>query len=274
MNIFDRIILKIGDRMFQDESEEENPQQDKTVTWFTPDKATYYKMFEEMYNNSSHILVAGTTGSGKSVFINSFIYSLLAFCAPVSGNGAKFVLIDPKRVELSKYKKLPHTIRYACDNEDIIDALYECIELMEQRYIDMEEAGIVKSNETPIYIVIDELADLMTTCKKDIMPLLQRIAQLGRAANVRLLCATQAPNRKIIPAELTTNFNTRIGLHCFSPIESKQIIGTNGAETLPQYGQAIIRTASYVRRSEVPMVSDEKLKERIAYWENAQPIIA
>lgn len=226
--------------------------------------AEFYTYYKNMFEDGSHILIAGTTGSGKSVFINGFIYSVLAIASPVS---AKFIFCDPKRVELVRYKNLPHCIRYASEQDEIINALEYAISLMENRYKTMQLQGIRQSTEAPVYIVIDELADLMTTCKKAVLPLLQRIAQLGRASNIRLLCATQAPNRKVIPAELTLNFNIRIALHCFSPIESRQIINTKGAELLPRYGNAIVNRPEGLVKINVPLVSEDKILDRIRFWE-------
>lgn len=235
----------------------------KIKTYYTPNNANYYTMHRDFYNDGSHMLIAGTTGSGKSVFINGFIYSLLAFTSPAS---ARFVLIDPKRVELSKYKNLPQTIAYGCDNENIIQILEWVSDLMEKRYTRMQAEGTTRSTEAPIYVIIDELADLMTTCKRQIMPLLQHLLQLGRAANIRIVAATQAPNRKVIPAELTLNFNLRIALHCLSAIESKQIINAKGAEELPRYGRCILLSPEGYKTLSVPMVSDAELKNRIDFW--------
>lgn len=262
MTLFEKLFLKIGGHFFKDEEAEEPEPQ--FVTWHTPNNAKCYKEFLDMYESQTHILVAGATGSGKSVFINTFLHSVLTE-SPAS---VKFAFIDPKRVELVKYKNLPHTFAYACDNDEIILTLQCIVDLMESRYCDMQEQGITKYNGCAVYVVIDELADLMTTCKKDVMPLLQRIAQLGRASNIFLLCATQAPNRQVIPAALTLNFNTRIALHCFSPIESRQIIGINDAATLPLYGEMIVCTPSGYERIEVPMIPKEELTERVNFWIN------
>ena len=263
MTLFEKLLLKFGGRFF--DSDDSKAESDSIIQCWTTPSGRYYQEFYDMYESGSHILVAGATGSGKSVFINTFLFSVLANCSP---SRAELILIDPKRVELVKYKDMPHTIAYACENDDIINTLVGAIDLMERRYAEMQERRISKTDAAPVYIIVDELADLMTTCKRDVMPLLQRIAQLGRAANIRLLCATQAPNRQVIPAALTLNFNTRIALHCFSPIESRQIIGINGAETLPMYGEMIVYTPSGYNRITVPMIPSEELNSRIQFWEN------
>lgn len=240
------------------------PRASKVKYWTTPG-GRYYKEFYEMYESGSHILVAGSTGSGKSVFINTFLFSILADCSP---SMAKFVLIDPKRVELIMYKDLPHTIAYACEKDDIIRELENVVAIMDNRYKDMQKRKIRKYDGVPLYIVIDELGDMMTDVayKRQITPLLQHIANLGRAANIRLLGATQRPSRETIPSWLTLNINTRIGLHCFSHIESHQIIGINDATELPLFGQMIICTPSGYKRTTVPMIPEQELNERIEYW--------
>lgn len=213
---------------------------------------------------SGHTLVAGITGSGKSVLINRILGDCIAYSPQAFG----FVLIDPKRVELFRYAKLPHTIRYADSPTAIVDALNYAIGLMDSRYIQMRKHGLTHYDGQSVLVVVDELADLMTTQRKTCLPLLQRLAQLGRAAKVFLLCATQSPSRKTIPAELTLNFQNRVALHCFSQIESRQIIGSDHAITLPRYGQAYWRTADgrLLFVDKIPPISDETIAERIACY--------
>ena len=212
----------------------------------------------------SHVLIAGATGSGKSVLINSIIYTMLVF----NPNQAQLILIDPKRVELVKYRKLPHTIAYETEPAQIVSVLKRSVLLMENRYKEMQRQRVTEYNGAKVYIVIDELADLMTTNQRQVMPLLQRIAQLGRAAKIHLICATQCPNRKVIPAELTLNFTDKVALRCDSAIESRQVIGCNGAEKLPLYGKAFYKSPGNVRPIIVPYTDEIKLLERVEMWEN------
>jgi S-DNA-T family DNA segregation ATPase FtsK/SpoIIIE len=142
-----------------------------------------------------HLLIAGSTGSGKSVLINSLIYTAL-YRSP---NRCRLILIDPKRVELIDYKQLPHTIAYASEPPDIAATLVRAVDLMEQRYKRMQAVRTKKSTEADIFIIIDEFADLMTTQKRQTMPNIIRLAQLGRAANLRLILATQRPTRERHP---------------------------------------------------------------------------
>lgn len=213
---------------------------------------------------STHLLIGGTTGCGKSVLINDIVLALLNSATP---DTAAFVLIDPKRVELSRYKRLPFTIRYAQEPFEVIRVLSDTVRVMENRYKWMEEHGLTTFSGGTIYIIIDELADLMISPNRiQIRLLLQKILQLGRAARVSVIAATQAPNRRIIPAELVLNFTDRIALRCLSPIESRQIIGMSGAENLPKYGTGLYLNSEGVRTVKITMATSEELQAKINYW--------
>lgn len=224
------------------------------------------KMFEE-----NHVLIAGCTGSGKSVLIGNFIHHIIGCRFPFDAdpNGVRFILIDPKRVDLVEYKGVPHVKRYEYEYEAIRRTLDDVIEAMELRYKYMQSKRLKKYDKGHMIVIIDELADLITMHAREILPRLQRIVQLGRAAKIHLICATQAPARKVIPAELTLNFTGLIGLHCRSAIESNQIIGMDGAEKLPQNGKCIfVRGGGDVEYCDVKMLSSDKYKRMIEYWEN------
>ena len=132
------------------------------TTWTTP-AGTTYSLYEDMLKQP-HLLIAGATGSGKSVVINGIISTAL-YDAP---SDVGFILVDPKRVELVQYKRLPHVIRYASEPADMIAALDAAIAITEQRYKTMQRQGLRKSTEADVYVIIDELADLMTTNKKNV----------------------------------------------------------------------------------------------------------
>lgn len=211
----------------------------------------------------THVLIAGVTGSGKSVLLNDIIYSALALYTP---SQAKFCFIDTKRVELVQYKNLPHCDRYATELSEVSDLLQDALYTIDERYIQMSNDGLRRYRGADIYIVIDELADLLTVDKKTFFPMLQRIAQIGRAAGFHLIACTQAPNRRVIPAELSINFTDKIALRCDSPIESRQIIGMTGAEQLPLYGQAIYKSPKGLKVIDVPFLTDEQITERCRIW--------
>ena len=212
-------------------------------------------------HSTAHTLIGGCTGSGKSVLINSFIgYAYRNF------KRDRFIFIDPKRVELIKYKDTRPCFLYASENTDIMNALKKAIDLMESIYREMQARGLNESDKGHLFIVIDELADLMT--QKDVravvFPMLQRIAQLGRAAHIHLICATQAPSRKVIPAELTLNFTMRVALRCATAIESKQVLnGFSGAEMLPKYGECLINLDGRLFKGSISLPPADELSELI-----------
>ena len=222
-----------------------------------------YKCICDLMLEAPHILIGGTTGSGKSVLIDALIYTIITTKTPQE---AHLCFCDPKRVTFTKYRHLPHVERLETEPAEIIQLLREVVETMENRYKRMHSAGVVDYDGTAIYIVIDEIADLMTTCKKEIVPIIQRVAQLGRASNIHLICATQCPNRKIIPAELTVNFGGRVALRCLNAIESRQILNTKGAETLPRYGTCIyLHSDGCYYTGEIPYFPDE-IQRTIDFW--------
>lgn len=223
-----------------------------------------YWLFCEGLADAPHILIAGATGAGKSVLIDDLLYSLSALKNPST---AAFELIDPKRVELNKWKNTAFCDRYAAKSEDIIQLLEDAVYTMEQRFDKMSAQGVNYYSGTHLYIIIDELADLMTTDARTVKPLLQRLLQLGRAAGIHVIAATQAPNRKVIPAELTLNFTHKIALRCDSAIESRQVINMAGAEALPLHGFGILRQPGSTMEIEIPMTSPEMLADRIRFWE-------
>jgi len=225
-------------------------------------KAIYNTITEKMLIGS-HTLIAGTTGSGKTVVLNNIIYQLIQ----KPPTEARLILIDPKRVGLSRFKWLPHIRNYCTESHQAINALKQAIDEMEHRYR-LIDIGIHPTST--LYIIIDELADLMVTDRKQIMPLLQRLLQLGREAKIKLIVATQAPSRKIIPAELTLNIDTRLALRCVSPIESRQIISRGGAETLPRYGRGILRTCYSCEVIEIELIADADIENLIQFWESTQ----
>lgn len=211
-----------------------------------------------------HILIAGSTGSGKSVLINSVIYTAL-YNAPTH---TQFILIDPKRVELVQYRDLPHTILYASEPEQIAAALGAAVVIMESRYKRMQAAGQRESTEPHIYIIIDELADLFTVQKRETAPLIARLAQLGRAARLHLIAATQRPTKDIITGQIKVNLDSRVALRCPTAQDSRNIINTGGAEQLPRYGSGYYLTPETMQpvRVQIPYTTAEDLAERVRWW--------
>lgn len=213
-----------------------------------------------------HLLIAGATGSGKSVVVNGIMHTLL-FRSPADiEGGARFILIDPKRVELVAYKDCPHTVLYASEPDTMINALSAAMQITERRYKAMQEARVKKYQGSDLYIIVDEFADLMTTQRKATVPLVQRLAQIGRAAKVHLIICTQTPISAVLPTQIKCNFDARLGLRTRSDQDSRNILGYSGLEKLPRYGQGIYMTPDEDQLYNIPMVPDHKVQELIDYW--------
>ena len=217
-----------------------------------------------------HLLISGSTGSGKSVLVNSLIYTALY----KSPNRCQFVLIDPKRVELIDYKPLPHTISYSSEISDILKALQYSIELMETRYKAMQRQRIKKSNAADIYIIIDEYADLVIQAKKQVEPYIVRLSQLGRAANIHLILATQRPTRDVVTGAIKVNLDSRVALRCSTAQDSRNILDVKGAETLPRYGYGYYKTPEGLKLIPIPMTNPKELAARVKWWTDQKGIFS
>lgn len=239
------------------------------MRYLTPG-GTYSRLYMDMATQP-HLLIAGATGSGKSVVINGIIHALLTCNSPAK---TRLVLIDPKRVELVQYRALPHVIAYASEPDEHVQALKKSIGIIEDRYRQMQKAGQRKFTGSDVYIIIDELADLMTTQKKEVMPLLQRICQIGRAANVHVIAATQCPLASILPTAIKVNFDSRVGLRCRSGQDSRNILGVTGCETLPRYGQGYYMRPEGIDRLRLPYYSDADLQALVNWWTSKRCIAA
>lgn len=220
-----------------------------------------YTLFEDMADQP-HLLIAGATGSGKSVIVNGIIYNLLHQGPAAAG----LILIDPKRVELSQYRQVPHCIQYASEPVEFAEALQTAMAITENRYQKMQRQGIRMFDGGSVYVIIDELADLMTTQKKAVLPILQRLCQIGRAAKMHVIAATQCPLAAVIPTPLKVNFDARVGLRTRSAQDSRNILGFSGCEELPRYGQGIYMTAEGITRYRIPMYSDAEYANLITHW--------
>ena len=217
----------------------------------------------------NHTLIAGTSGSGKSTLIVSIIHNAIL----KSPGEVALILIDPKRVDLVRYADLPHTLRHAVTVDESLQALRDAREIIEKRYTQMARNRQHLYNGSDIYIIIDELADLMTTARRDVVPLIQSIGQIGRAARVHLICATQCPLAKIIPTEIKVNFDGIIGLRTRSAQDSRNILGISGCEDLPIYGTCWYDSPrlTEITQFAVPFYPDDEIDDRIAYWERQTP---
>lgn len=197
--------------------------------------------------------------------INTLLYTTLY----QSPNTCHLILIDPKRVELVDYKQLPHVVRYASEPLDIVAAINRAVDIMEHRYKQMQKQRIKLSTEADLFIVIDEFADLMTTQKKQTLPPLQRIAQLGRAAKVHLIVATQRPTTDIINGQIKVNIDARVALRCPTAQDSRNIIRVKGAELLPRYGYGYYLTPETMQPEliPIPLTPPADLTARVGWWQ-------
>jgi S-DNA-T family DNA segregation ATPase FtsK/SpoIIIE len=206
-----------------------------------------------------HLLVAGTTGSGKSVMLNGLLTSLLLTTDP---RQVKMVLIDPKRVELSQFGRVPHLITpVVTDVKKAANALMWAVAEMERRYEVLERVGVRsldsyndRGAETPmpyVVIVIDELADLMMTAAAKVENAVIRLAQKARAVGIHLVVATQRPSVDVITGMIKANVPSRIAFAVSSQIDSRVILDTPGAEALLGSGDMLYKPVSALRPSRV-----------------------
>ena len=245
-----------------------------------------------------HLLIAGTTGSGKSVGINGMILSMLYKLSPEE---CKFIMIDPKMLEFSAYTGIPHLmLPVITDAKNAVLSLKWVVKEMENRYRLMSEAGVrniigynkkiklekQKARENPdgirldlqsmhyIVVIIDEMADLMVVAGKEIEVLVQRLSQMARAAGIHLIMATQRPSVDVITGVIKANFPTRISYHVTSKIDSRTILGEQGAEQLLGKGDMLFMPGgSKTLRVHGPMITDEEVENVVRYLKlnNPQP---
>ncbi len=228
-----------------------------------------------------HILIAGSTGSGKSVFINTFLVTLLTQYKP---DQIKMILVDPKKVELSSYNKLPHLLTpVVTEPTKALNALKWALTEMNDRYQTLSEhksRNISSYNsKNPnkklpyIIIVIDELADLMMTAGNDIETSICRLAQMARATGIHLVVATQRPSVDVITGLIKANIATRIAFAVASQIDSRTILDMAGAEKLLGKGDMlyISRETGKPRRIQGAFVSDKEIDAITQFWKNEGP---
>ncbi|MFA5946296.1 MAG: DNA translocase FtsK 4TM domain-containing protein [Patescibacteria group bacterium] len=225
-------------------------------------------------DKAPHMLVAGATGSGKSVCLNDIIISLLYQNGP---DDLKFIMVDPKRVELGVYTGIPHLlVPPIVKAEEAVNALKWAIREMERRldYLakfgarDIDSYNAKAAERMPrIIIVIDELADLMIQNKRDVEAVIVRLAQMARAAGIHLVLATQRPSVDVITGTIKANIPTRLAFAVASQVDSKTILDTAGADKLLGRGDMLISTPdlSKPRRAQGAYVSDEEIERVVAF---------
>jgi S-DNA-T family DNA segregation ATPase FtsK/SpoIIIE len=216
-----------------------------------------------------HLLIAGTTGSGKSVCINTIILSLLYRHTPEK---CKFILIDPKMLELSTYEGIPHLLcPVITEAKKAASVLGWVVKEMESRYRLMTKEGVRNidgynaKHKLPmpyIVVVVDEMSDLMLVAGKEIENYIQKLSQMARAAGIHIIMATQRPSVDVITGTIKANFPTRISFQVTSKIDSRTILGEQGAEQLLGKGDMLyMSSANRIVRIHAPFVSDNEIEK-------------
>ena len=234
-------------------------------------------------NKAPHLLVAGATGSGKSVCINNFIVSILMRTKP---DEVKLILVDPKKVELSVYEGVPHLLRpVVTDPKKASVALQKVVQIMDERYDLFEQTGtksigtyneyvekqISKGKDMEkmpfLVVIIDELADLMMVCSKEVEESITRITQLARAAGIHLIVATQRPSTDVITGLIKANIPSRLSFAVSSSIDSRTILDMTGAEKLLGKGDMLFLPMgeNVPIRIQGSYVSDEEIKRVVDF---------
>ncbi len=227
-----------------------------------------------------HLLIAGSTGSGKSIFLHCVILSLIYKTTP---DQVRFLMIDPKRIELSIYENIPYLVHpVVLEPKLATQALRWAVQEMERRYTLFEESSVrnleIYNQQFPeklpyLVIIIDELADLMVVSSKEVETLLTRLAQMARAAGIHLLVATQRPSVDVITGLIKANFPARISFQVTSKVDSRTILDIQGAERLLGAGDMLFLPpgSSHLQRIHAPYVSDEEVKRVVEYLKKAKP---
>lgn len=242
-----------------------------------------------------HLLVAGATGTGKSVFINTLILSLLYRFTPKE---LRLILVDPKMVELSHYDQIPHLLLpVVMESRKAAAALRWLVEEMERRYLLMHQLGVrhlddynekiqkmpktALSEEDPtpleplpyIVVVIDEYADLMATVPKEVELSISRLAQKARASGIHLVLATQRPSTDVVTGTIKSNFPSRISFRVASAIDSRTILDRAGAERLLGQGDMLFYSAGFtsLKRMQGAYVSDEEIERVVDFLRRQGP---
>ena len=226
-----------------------------------------------------HLLVAGTTGSGKSVFVNACI---LGMCSRRTPDELKLILVDPKHVEFAIYEGLPHLLaRPISDSRKAIDALTWAVQEMETRTENFARARVrslapynekvlPKDRYPNIVVVVDELADLMYTAGKEVESLIARLAQKSRAAGIHLILATQRPSVDVITGLIKANVPARVAFAVPSQTDSRTIIDTGGADKLLGKGDMLFRSTRFPRplRLQSPFITEERTLDFVEYMKD------
>jgi DNA segregation ATPase FtsK/SpoIIIE, S-DNA-T family len=272
-NAFDLVTLKevLGSKNFSDAST-------RSKLAFALGQDVAGQPFSADLSKMPHVLIAGATGSGKSVCVNALICSLLMNATP---SEVKLILVDPKRVELAQYKGIPHLLcEVIVEPDKAVNALKWTVGTMESRYHEFAQRGvrnIAGYNEALrpgeprmpyLVIIIDELADLMMISAYEVEATITRIAQLARATGIHLVVATQRPSVQVITGLIKANIPSRIAFAMTSGIDSRTILDTTGAEDLLGRGDMLYQPIDAPRavRLQGVLVTDGEIDDLARHW--------
>jgi S-DNA-T family DNA segregation ATPase FtsK/SpoIIIE len=225
-----------------------------------------------------HLLIAGATGSGKTVCVNSIVMSMLYSSTPQE---VKFVMIDPKMVELAPFNGLPHLLcPVITDHKKVSSALNWVVNEMEDRYTLLAQAGVrniegynQKKERIPyIVVIIDELADLMVVAAAQIENAITRLAQLSRAVGIHLILATQRPSVDVITGVIKANFPARISFKVASKVDSRTVLDMNGADKLVGKGDMLFLKPGEAKpiRAQGSLIQDKEIERVVEFIRSQQ----
>ena len=234
-------------------------------------------IYTDILNADGGIFISGATGSGKSTVISALLHQVVTRYSAGEPteigkpDEAILFLADPKKVELARWRYLPIVKGYAQSDEqfkhpDILRLLDRVINLMAWRYEVMQRMGWRKWQGSRVFLVIDEVADIMLTHEecKPFTEKLTRLLNLCRASSITCIISTQSPSRATIPACVQINTTCKLCLHTISRIESQMVLGQPGAEKLPRYGKGYLLLDGEVKLVDVPYVPDEQIDRVIS----------
>lgn len=245
---------------------------------------TSNKVIKYDLTEAPHLLVAGTTGSGKSTFIHAMLCALLSKNTP---DDLLIHLTDTKMVELDIYRDIPHLLApVATDAYEAVDHFQALVSMMNIRYEMVKESGsrsleefnnkVNKNDKLPyILVVVDEVADLIMVAKKDIEESIVRIAQKARAVGIHLVLATQSPRRDVISGLLKCNLPSRIAFSTSSELDSRIILDYNGAGNLTGLGDGLFSDQGNPPiRFQAPYISSNEINSIVSHWKSQNLALA
>lgn len=224
--------------------------------------ADAYSIYDEIAHEA-HIMIGGSTGSGKSVVEKGIIYNLVNNYTP---DEVQLYFIDPKKVVLHRFALLPHVAGYADDDESAMVILDYLKITMDRRNKWCQDNDVEEYPGTAIYCFIDETADVIVRQGKDALRKFQLLLQMARSANIHMVFCSQCVNRKLIPAEVQCNITCVVGLKTRKAIESRQLVDSDACMKLPRYGKCVLITPDGESVRDVPMYEEVRYDFMKSYW--------